>query len=223
MKNKSIGGVWLRDAVSHQFSAKIDDLLRLPRGRRYWCFLVMFAMGQGLLSVWISLPVYRQLEVVKASELTLTRSVQKIAPKLSPMRKFQIRELGRQIHDGAYYQAMLNVQTSPARMAGLLNELHALASQSQLVVQRLRWGDKRKLGELEVMPLEIDVRGSYDQLGVFCQNLAAPQLGVAIQSAELRPVRAHAQRLRLHLRAFVYLFQSRHQPDHSRELSTSRR
>ena len=107
-------------------------------------------------------------------------------------------------------------------MAGLLNELHALASQSQLVIQRLRWGDKRKLGELEVMPLEIDVRGSYDQLGVFCQNLAAPQLGIAVQSAELRPERSHAQRLRLHLRAFVYLFPPRHQPDLFRDLSTSR-
>lgn len=98
MSYKNIGGVWFSDAVSHQLTAKIDDLLRLPRGRRYWYFLVMYSVCQGLLSVWISLPVYRQLEAGKAYELTLTRSVQKIAPKLS-----QVRELGRQTHEGYLY------------------------------------------------------------------------------------------------------------------------
>jgi type IV pilus assembly protein PilO len=111
----------------------------------------------------------KQLDVLKAKELTLKNDFQVKAALASNLEVYQqqMAEI-TVILDG-----LVNKLPSKKELASLLDDIGFIGSNNGLQFQSLNWGVKTQLELAEEVPISIKVVGTYEQLGKFSADIAA--------------------------------------------------
>ncbi|MDR9825462.1 type 4a pilus biogenesis protein PilO [Vibrio sp. FNV 38] len=171
----------------------------LPQGI---VIVILFLLLQ-VLGYWIHLqPKAEQIESLKQQEQTLKTTLRIKASKAAALPKIQAQldEL-QQRYD--YLSRQLPIQKELASLLAAVNE-KGLAN--RLTFTRIDWGEKQNQAFLYRLPLNIDLTGSYHDIGQFSQAIAELPRIINFDDVDWQRVSQESSTLHFRVRAYTYQF-----------------
>lgn len=147
-----------------------------------WLLLIVAALMLGLSgSYFFIAEPWRLWQQAKQQEVALVRTLihkQQLAASL-PVYQQQQAQLDQQL-------ALVNLQLPEQRQAAnLLKELSVLAQRNKLRLVSFQWQAERIFDPVIQLPLQLNVQGSYHQLGEFVAQISALSRLVVIENLEI--------------------------------------
>lgn len=179
----------------------IEEIAEWPLQAQFVAMIVLIIAVQGVGYWFYLMPQTERIEELKAQEQTLkaTALIKANQAAAIPKLQAQLAELSQRYD---YLSQQLPAQKELASMLASVNEV---GLKNSLIFTRIDWGQKQNQPFLYRLPLNIELTGSYHNIGDFSQAIA--QLPRIIHFDEVNWQRVSQQSSTLHFRVQAYTYQ----------------
>jgi len=179
----------------------IEEIAEWPLQAQFVAMIVLIIAVQGVGYWFYLMPQTEHIEQLKAQEQTLkaTALIKANQAAAIPKLQAQLAELSQRYD---YLSQQLPAQKELASMLASVNEV---GLKNSLIFTRIDWGQKQNQPFLYRLPLNIELTGSYHNIGAFSQAIA--QLPRIIHFDEVNWQRVSQQSSTLHFRVQAYTYQ----------------
>jgi type IV pilus assembly protein PilO len=179
----------------------IEEIAEWPLLAQFVAMIVLFIAIQGVGYWFYLLPKTEHIEQLKVQEQTLksTALIKANQAAAIPKLQAQLAELSQRYD---YLSQQLPAQKELASMLASVNEV---GLKNSLTFTRIDWGQKQNQPFLYRLPLNIELTGSYHNIGDFSQAIA--QLPRIIHFDEVNWQRVSQESSTLHFRVQAYTYQ----------------
>ncbi|TFH90380.1 type 4a pilus biogenesis protein PilO [Vibrio ouci] len=179
----------------------IEEIAEWPLQAQLVALIVLIMLLQGFGYWFYLMPQTERIEEFKAQEQTLkaTALIKANQAAVIPKLQAQLAELSQRYD---YLSQQLPAQKELASMLASVNEV---GLKNSLTFTRIDWGQKQSQPFLYRLPLNIELTGSYHNIGDFSQAIA--QLSRMIHFDDVNWQRVSQESSTLHFRVQAYTYQ----------------
>lgn len=180
----------------------MDEITEWPLAAQSLVLLVLILVLQGVGAWFYWIPQNEDLQQLKQQEQTLKSTLHIKANKVAvlPMLQSQLTELTSRYD---YLLQQLPVQKELASMLASVNEL---GLDHDLTFTRIDWGEKQNQDFLYRLPLNIELTGSYHDIGDFAEAIAKLPRIISFDDVDWQRVSQESSTLHFRVRAYTYQF-----------------
>lgn len=180
----------------------MDEITEWPLVAQSLVLLVLILVLQGVGAWFYWVPQNEDLQQLKQQEQTLKSALHIKANKVAvlPMLQSQLTELTSRYD---YLLQQLPVQKELASMLASVNEL---GLDHDLTFTRIDWGEKQNQDFLYRLPLNIELTGSYHDIGDFAEAIAKLPRIISFDDVDWQRVSQESSTLHFRVRAYTYQF-----------------
>ncbi|MDN3698404.1 MULTISPECIES: type 4a pilus biogenesis protein PilO [Vibrio] len=180
----------------------MDEITEWPLVAQSLVLLVLILVLQGVGAWFYWVPQNEDLQQLKQQEQTLKSTLHIKANKVAvlPMLQSQLTELTSRYD---YLLQQLPVQKELASMLASVNEL---GLDHDLTFTRIDWGEKQNQDFLYRLPLNIELTGSYHDIGDFAEAIAKLPRIISFDDVDWQRVSQESSTLHFRVRAYTYQF-----------------
>ncbi|MFV0574660.1 MAG: pilus assembly protein PilP [Vibrio sp.] len=153
-----------------------------------------------LTSIFFLLPQYEELQDLRYQQMSLEQGIQSKSDNLQalPAMKKQLEE------NELDYQVLLQQLPQQQEFSNLLSSINHLGKQNYLTWQKLDWDEKETQDFLYRLPLNIELMGSYQDIGRFSEAIAKLSYVINFSQVEWKRIKPDSEFLRFRARAYSY-------------------
>ena len=182
----------------------VDELLEWPLNAQLMVIVLVMVVIQVIgYGMYLS-PKQEALEGLNQQELSLKSIVRIKANKVAalPQLQSQLDELAER------YDFLLRQLPAQQELASLLASVNELGLEHGLTFTRIDWGEKQPQAFLYRLPLNIELTGSYHNIGDFSQAIATLPRIINVDDVDWQRVSQESSTLHFRVRAYTYQFKA---------------
>lgn len=169
--------------------------------------VMLLALTVAAVGYWYWLtPLQNELVSLKQQEMELRARLTNRATQVAalPTVKKQIEELERRYH------IVINQLPVEKELASLLSDINDIGIRNGLAFQRIQWAPRIERRWYYELPLNMQLTGSYEQIGQFAASIAKLSRIVTLKDFDLKVVEQNGQQetLSLKVSASTYRFKA---------------
>lgn len=181
---------------------ELDEMMSWPLGAQLIVATVLMlgALGVGL---WLTgKPAWEDLQFYQQQEGQLKQELRIVAKQaaLLPQMQQQYSDLS------SHYQHLIEQLPAQKELASLLAAVNEQGLNNALTFTRIDWGKKQSQQFLYRLPLDIELTGSYNDIGRYTQAIAHLPRIVLIDNAEWQRVSQESSILHFRVMASTFQF-----------------
>jgi type IV pilus assembly protein PilO len=164
--------------------------------------VVVVALLQGLGTWFYLLPQQQRLEQLQQQEISLKSQVRVKAEKVAalPQLKAQLDELTTR------YQFLLQQLPLEKELATMLASVNQVGLKNGLEFSRIDWGERQPQEFFYRLPLNMELQGTYDNVGQFSAAIAKLPRIISLYDVEWERASPSSTNLKLKMQAYTYQF-----------------
>ncbi|USD65498.1 type 4a pilus biogenesis protein PilO [Vibrio sp. SCSIO 43136] len=183
-------------------SLEMDEFAYWPRVYQ-WGVIALVCFALLLLGWWFYLvPQHQALSHEEQQEQSLKSLFEIKARQVAALPKYdqQLKLLNQR------YQLLQQQLPEQKELATLLASINELGIKHDLTFTRIDWGERQVTSELYRYPLNIELTGSYENIGDFSQAIGELPRIVNFADVDWQRVSQESKTLHFRVRAFAYQF-----------------
>ncbi|GLQ74514.1 fimbrial protein [Vibrio sp. vnigr-6D03] len=179
-----------------------EDLPEWPLPAQLLVFGLLFLLIQALGSWFYLAPMNEELEQLRQKEQTLKSTLIIKTNKVAALPKLeeQLDELNSR------YDYLLKQLPEQKELASMLASVNELGIQHGLTFTRIDWGEKQNQEFLYRLPLNIELTGTYQNIGEFSAAIANLPRIINFDDVDWQRVSQESSTLHFRVRAYTYQF-----------------
>ncbi|MCL9775580.1 type IV pilus inner membrane component PilO [Vibrio methylphosphonaticus] len=181
---------------------ELDEMPDWPWVPQMLVALLLLLMVLIAGAFFIVKPALDELEHYKQQEQELKQTLGRVAKKaaLLPLMQAQLNELN------SHYDFLLQQLPEQKELASLLAAMNEEGLNHDLTFTRIDWGKRVSQDFLLKLPLDIELTGSYNNIGDYAQAIAQLPRIILLENAEWQRVSQESSTLHFRVRAYTYQF-----------------
>ncbi|MCW8348370.1 type 4a pilus biogenesis protein PilO [Vibrio sp. ZSDZ65] len=181
---------------------ELDDMPDWPWAPQVLVALLLLILVLVAGTFFVVKPALDELEHYKQQELELKQTLSRVAKKaaLLPLMQAQLNELN------SHYDFLLQQLPEQKELASLLAAMNEEGLNNDLTFTRIDWGKRVSQDFLLKLPLDIELTGSYNNIGDYAQSIAQLPRIILLENAEWQRVSQESSTLHFRVRAYTYQF-----------------
>ena len=181
---------------------ELDDMPDWPWAPQVLVALLLLILVLVVGTFFVVKPALDELEHYKQQELELKQTLSRVAKKaaLLPLMQAQLNELN------SHYDFLLQQLPEQKELASLLAAMNEEGLNNDLTFTRIDWGKRVSQDFLLKLPLDIELTGSYNNIGDYAQSIAQLPRIILLENAEWQRVSQESSTLHFRVRAYTYQF-----------------
>lgn len=180
----------------------LDDIIDWSLGPQL-LLAAFILLVSTMLSTWFLVkPSYEDLNYYKQQESQLKQELEVVARRAAmlPIATKQIEDLT--IH----YERLMKQLPAQQELASVLAAMNEQGLNNHLTFTRINWGKRKPQQFLLKLPIDIELTGSYDDIGRYTQAIAELPRIVLIENAEWQRVSLESSTLHFRVNASTYQY-----------------
>ncbi|WP_394153298.1 type 4a pilus biogenesis protein PilO [Vibrio maritimus] len=180
----------------------LDDIIDWSLGPQL-LLAAFILLVSTMLSTWFLVkPSYEDLNYYKQQESQLKQELEVVARRAAmlPIAAKQIEDLT--IH----YERLMKQLPAQQELASVLAAMNEQGLNNHLTFTRINWGKRKPQQFLLKLPIDIELTGSYDDIGRYTQAIAELPRIVLIENAEWQRVSLESSTLHFRVNASTYQY-----------------
>ncbi len=181
---------------------EFEDLPEWPLSAQLGVFGFLLILIQIVGSWFYLMPMLEDLEVLRQKEQTLKSTVVIKTNKVAVLPKLQdqLDELNSR------YDYLLKQLPEQKELANMLASVNELGIEHDLTFTRIDWGKKESQEFLYRLPLNIELTGTYENIGEFSASIAKLPRIINFGDVDWQRVSQESTTLHFRVRAYTYQF-----------------
>lgn len=187
---------------------ELDEISEWPLLPQLVVILLIMLLIQGAGYWFYLMPKQDEIALLKQEEETVKATLRIKANKVAvlPQIQAQLDELKER------YDFLLRQLPVQKELASMLASVNQLGLDSSLTFTRIDWGERESQEFLYRLPLNIELTGSYHDIGDFSQAIAKLPRIINFDDVDWQRVSQESSTLHFRVRAYTYQHQQTHQP-----------
>lgn len=180
----------------------LDDIIDWSLGPQL-LLAAFILLVSAMLSTWFLVkPSYEDLNYYKQQESQLKQELEVVARRAAmlPIAAKQIEDLT--IH----YERLMKQLPAQQELASVLAAMNEQGLNNHLTFTRINWGKRKPQQFLLKLPIDIELTGTYDDIGRYTQAIAELPRIVLIENAEWQRVSLESSTLHFRVNASTYQY-----------------
>ncbi|EPO2947089.1 type 4a pilus biogenesis protein PilO [Vibrio cholerae] len=181
---------------------ELDEISEWPLLPQLLVILLIMLLIQGAGYWFYLMPKQDEIALLKQEEETVKATLRIKANKVAvlPQIQAQLDELKER------YDFLLRQLPVQKELASMLASVNQLGLDSSLTFTRIDWGERESQEFLYRLPLNIELTGSYHDIGDFSQAIAKLPRIINFDDVDWQRVSQESSTLHLRVRAYTYQF-----------------
>ncbi|ENM3752895.1 type 4a pilus biogenesis protein PilO [Vibrio cholerae] len=181
---------------------ELDEISEWPLLPQLVVILLIMLLIQGAGYWFYLMPKQDEIELLKQEEETVKATLRIKANKVAvlPQIQAQLDELKER------YDFLLRQLPVQKELASMLASVNQLGLDSSLTFTRIDWGERESQEFLYRLPLNIELTGSYHDIGDFSQAIAKLPRIINFDDVDWQRVSQESSTLHFRVRAYTYQF-----------------
>ncbi|EJY0884325.1 type 4a pilus biogenesis protein PilO [Vibrio cholerae] len=181
---------------------ELDEISEWPLLPQLLVILLIMLLIQGAGYWFYLMPKQDEIALLKQEEETVKATLRIKANKVAvlPQIKAQLDELKER------YDFLLRQLPVQKELASMLASVNQLGLDSSLTFTRIDWGERESQEFLYRLPLNIELTGSYHDIGDFSQAIAKLPRIINFDDVDWQRVSQESSTLHFRVRAYTYQF-----------------
>ena len=181
---------------------ELDEISEWPLLPQLVVILLIMLLIQGAGYWFYLMPKQDEIALLKQEEETVKATLRIKANKVAvlPQIQAQLDELKER------YDFLLRQLPVQKELASMLASVNQLGLDSSLTFTRLAWGERESQEFLYRLPLNIELTGSYHDIGDFSQAIAKLPRIINFDDVDWQRVSQESSTLHFRVRAYTYQF-----------------
>ncbi len=181
---------------------ELDEISEWPLLPQLVVILLIMLLIQGAGYWFYLMPKQDEIALLKQEEETVKATLRIKANKVAvlPHIQAQLDELKER------YDFLLRQQPVQKELASMLASVNPLGLDSSLTFTRIDWGERESQEFLYRLPLNIELTGSYHDIGDFSQAIAKLPRIINFDDVDWQRVSQESSTLHFRVRAYTYQF-----------------
>ncbi|MGF1721632.1 type 4a pilus biogenesis protein PilO [Vibrio kyushuensis] len=182
----------------------IDEIAEWPLIPQLGTLVLLILVFQGVGGWFYVLPKQESLDELKRQEQILKSTLRIKANKVAtlPKLKVQLDELQER------YDYLMRQLPEQKELASMLASVNEFGLKNSLTFTRIDWGQKQNQEFLYRLPLNIELTGSYNNIGQFSEAIANLPRIIVLEDIDWQRVSQESSTLHFRVRAYTYQFKS---------------
>ncbi|MGR5095007.1 type 4a pilus biogenesis protein PilO [Vibrio maritimus] len=180
----------------------LDDIIDWSLGPQLLLAALILLVSTTLSTWFLVKPSYEDLSYYKQQESQLKQELEVVARRAAmlPIAAKQIKDLT--IH----YERLMKQLPAQQELASVLAAMNEQGLNNHLTFTRINWGKRKPQQFLLKLPIDIELTGSYDDIGRYTQAIAELPRIVLIENAEWQRVSLESSTLHFRVNASTYQY-----------------
>ncbi|EPP5681656.1 type 4a pilus biogenesis protein PilO [Vibrio cholerae] len=181
---------------------ELDEISEWPLLPQLLVILLIMLLIQGAGYWFYLMPKQDEIALLKQEEETVKATLRIKANKVAvlPQIQAQLDELKER------YDILLRQLPVQKELASMLASVNQLGLDSSLTFTRIDWGERESQEFLYRLPLNIELTGSYHDIGDFSQAIAKLPRIINFDDVDWQRVSQESSTLHFRVRAYTYQF-----------------
>lgn len=181
---------------------ELDEISEWPLLPQLVVILLIMLLIQGAGYWFYLMPKQDEIALLKQEEETVKATLRIKANKVAvlPQIQAQLDELKER------YDFLLRQLPAQKELASMLASVNQLGLDSSLTFTRIDWGERESQEFLYRLPLNIELTGSYHDIGDFSQAIAKLPRIINFDDVDWQRVSQESSTLHFRVRAYTYQF-----------------
>ncbi len=181
---------------------ELDEISEWPLRPQLVVILLIMLLIQGAGYWFYLMPKQDEIALLKQEEETVKATLRIKANKVAvlPQIQAQLDELKER------YDFLLRQLPVQKELASMLASVNQLGLDSSLTFTRIDWGERESQEFLYRLPLNIELTGSYHDIGDFSQAIAKLPRIINFDDVDWQRVSQESSTLHFRVRAYTYQF-----------------
>lgn len=181
---------------------ELDEISEWPLLPQLLVILLIMLLIQGAGYWFYLMPKQDEIALLKQEEETVKATLRIKANKVAvlPQIQAQLDELKER------YDFLLRQLPMQKELASMLASVNQLGLDSSLTFTRIDWGERESQEFLYRLPLNIELTGSYHDIGDFSQAIAKLPRIINFDDVDWQRVSQESSTLHFRVRAYTYQF-----------------
>ncbi|HDZ9486020.1 type 4a pilus biogenesis protein PilO [Vibrio cholerae] len=181
---------------------ELDEISEWPLLPQLLVILLIMLLIQGAGHWFYLMPKQDEIALLKQEEETVKATLRIKANKVAvlPQIQAQLDELKER------YDFLLRQLPVQKELASMLASVNQLGLDSSLTFTRIDWGERESQEFLYRLPLNIELTGSYHDIGDFSQAIAKLPRIINFDDVDWQRVSQESSTLHFRVRAYTYQF-----------------
>lgn len=181
---------------------ELDEISEWPLLPQLLAILLIMLLIQGAGYWFYLMPKQDEIALLKQEEETVKATLRIKANKVAvlPQIQAQLDELKER------YDFLLRQLPVQKELASMLASVNQLGLDSSLTFTRIDWGERESQEFLYRLPLNIELTGSYHDIGDFSQAIAKLPRIINFDDVDWQRVSQESSTLHFRVRAYTYQF-----------------
>ncbi|WP_217527808.1 type 4a pilus biogenesis protein PilO [Vibrio cholerae] len=181
---------------------ELDEISEWPLLPQLVVILLIMLLIQGAGYWFYLMPKQDEIALLKQEEETVKATLRIKANKVAvlPQIQAQLDELKER------YDFLLRQLPVQKELASMLASVNQLGLDSSLTFTRIDWGERESQEFLYRLPLNIELTGSYHDIGDFSQEIAKLPRIINFDDVDWQRVSQESSTLHFRVRAYTYQF-----------------
>ncbi|HHY0339507.1 TPA: type 4a pilus biogenesis protein PilO [Vibrio cholerae] len=181
---------------------ELDEISEWPLLSQLLVILLIMLLIQGAGYWFYLMPKQDEIALLKQEEETVKATLRIKANKVAvlPQIQAQLDELKER------YDFLLRQLPVQKELASMLASVNQLGLDSSLTFTRIDWGERESQEFLYRLPLNIELTGSYHDIGDFSQAIAKLPRIINFDDVDWQRVSQESSTLHFRVRAYTYQF-----------------
>lgn len=181
---------------------ELDEISEWPLLPQLVVILLIMLLIQGAGYWFYLMPKQDEIALLKQEEETVKATLRIKANKVAvlPQIQAQLDELKER------YDFLLRQLMAQKELASMLASVNQLGLDSSLTFTRIDWGERESQEFLYRLPLNIELTGSYHDIGDFSQAIAKLPRIINFDDVDWQRVSQESSTLHFRVRAYTYQF-----------------
>ncbi|ELP3387254.1 type 4a pilus biogenesis protein PilO [Vibrio cholerae] len=181
---------------------ELDEISEWPLLPQLVVILLIMLLIQGAGYWFYLMPKQDEIALLKQEEETVKATLRIKANKVAvlPQIQAQLNELKER------YDFLLRQLPVQKELASMLASVNQLGLDSSLTFTRIDWGERESQEFLYRLPLNIELTGSYHDIGDFSQAIAKLPRIINFDDVDWQRVSQESSTLHFRVRAYTYQF-----------------
>ncbi|HFG1586473.1 TPA: type 4a pilus biogenesis protein PilO [Vibrio cholerae] len=188
--------------MASQQELELDEISEWPLLPQLVVILLIMLLIQGAGYWFYLMPKQDEIALLKQEEETVKATLRIKANKVAvlPQIQAQLDELKER------YDFLLRQLPVQKELASMLASVNQLGLDSSLTFTRIDWGERESQEFLYRLPLNIELTGSYHDIGDFSQAIAKLPRIINFDDVDWQRVSQESSTLHFRVRAYTYQF-----------------
>lgn len=180
----------------------LDDIIDWSLGPQLLLAALILLVSTTLSTWFLVRPSYEDLSYYKQQESQLKQELEVVARRAAmlPIAAKQIKDLT------THYERLMKQLPAQQELASVLAAMNEQGLNNHLTFTRINWGKRKPQQFLLKLPIDIELTGSYDDIGRYTQAIAELPRIVLIENAEWQRVSLESSTLHFRVNASTYQY-----------------